>query len=503
MHPVDLLIVALYGGAVVAIGFAAQKKQKTSADYFLGGGRMAWWAVGISILATSFSSTALVGGVGFGYEHGLFYAGLQLGDLLGFGIVCLVFMRWFHGRSYTTAYEFLEERLGPWARSLASLLFILQTLVRTGLLVYAPALVLATLLGWPIEAAIAVTAVAAIAYSSFGGIAAVVWTDLIQVIVIIVAVVASLALVASDLPSVEEAVTHAAETGRLDVFRDKPWNTGFSLPWILVAYGVLSLQVAGTNQQAVQRYLACADLRAARKAAMTGWAVGAVVVVLTLVLGVAIQAWHAVLPEALPGDLKGDQVIAAFIERRLPPGLAGLLIAAIFAASMSSLDSAIHSLSTALTVDFLRRFGRNQDRRRELVRARFATVVFGLVALGVAIYTARAPDARGLLEDMIVWLGYFAGPFVGLFLLAMTTRRVSQAGACGAVLAAFAAQAACVGWDLPARLALEGGLHRLWYAPASLLLTLLLGLLSGLVWPRKAASAPAGGPPSAGPAARG
>ncbi len=492
MHFVDFIVLFVYATTVIAIGVVAHRKQKSSEDYFLGGRKLPWWAIGVSILATSFSSSSLVGGVGFGFAKGIHYTSIQLGDLLGFGLVCVFFMGFFKSAPYTTAYEFIEKRFGVVARSLASLLFILQTLARAGLLVYAPAVVLAIVLDWSIETAIVVTAVAAILYSTFGGIGAVVWTDLIQVCVILAALVACLLLVASDLPGgFSQGVELAVQADKLDLLPERTWKQAFSLPWILLAYGVLSLQVAGTNQQAVQRYLACEDLHTARKAAMTGWGIGALTLGLSVFLGVMIGAWSSQFPDILPKTQGGDEVMAGFILQRLPPGLSGLLVAAIFAAAMSSLDSAIHSVSTAVSVDFLRRFGRKRSPASELSLARVFTLLFGLAALGIALLAAAQSNNKGLLETMINWLGYFAGPFVGLFVLAMLPWRCPEWGAVSAVLLAFAASGLVVAsaWWKAAEI------HALWLAPASLLLTLVLGLLSlGLARARSATRQNPAGP---------
>jgi SSS family solute:Na+ symporter len=243
------------------------------------------------------------------------------------------------------------------------------------------------------------------------------------------------------------------------------------------------MSLFGTGQQAVQRFLSCRDLESARAAALTGWTAGTIALGVTLFLGVCIGAWAALAPEApsMKG-LKADEVLPHFIDTRLPAGVAGLMLAAIFAASMSSLDSAIHSMSTAAIVDFYRRFSKRAiDARRELRFARVATVLFGVVATYGAIVAARTETT--LLETLVTWLGYFAGPLLGLFGLGMLTKRANEFGA---LVGTFVAIAFVLGlawaWTGPQSGApyKPWGFHRLWFAPFSCFLTFGLGLLASL-----------------------
>jgi SSS family solute:Na+ symporter len=419
-----------------------------------------------------------MGGTGHGFARGLDYLQLQIGDLLGIVVVCALFLPFFSRLGLTTAYEYLERRFGVVARTAASLLFLGQTLLRASVLIYVPALALASILQWPVWAAIVVAAAAAMVYSAFGGIAAVVWTDLIQFAVIVFAVVYCLVQVAGDVPGGLGAILdHARESGRLravEVAADR--GTPFNLLGALVPYAVFATSLFGTGQQAVQRFLSCKDLRSARRAAIVGWTSGTVALALTLFLGVCLAAWndHAPATERIVVE-RSDAVLPRFIDEQLGPGIAGLLLAAIFAASMSSLDSAIHSMSTAALVDFVRRFGRRPpDPRRELRLARYGTVVFGLVAIVGALYAADAETQ--ILETLFTWLGYFAGPLLGLFLLGILTRRANEPGALVGVGVGFGGVVLAV--------ATQGGrpwgFHPLWLAPASCAVTFVLGWAASL-----------------------
>jgi SSS family solute:Na+ symporter len=240
----------------------------------------------------------------------------------------------------------------------------------------------------------------------------------------------------------------------------------------LVPYAVLALSLFGTGQQAVQRFLSTKNLESARLAAVTGWTAGTVALGLTLLLGVALSSWAALAPVAKEFSVeKADQVLPAFIGYRLPAGFAGLLLAAVFAASMSSMDSAIHSMSTATIVDFVRRFWPTKPEPGvELRVARLATVSFGLWATVGAIYASEV--STSILETLVTWLGYFAGPLLGLFLLGMLTKRANETGALIGVGAAFAVVVAT-----PAK---EWGFHPLWLAPLSCAVAFGIGYAASL-----------------------
>ncbi len=471
----DYLVMAAYGALVLTIGYLANRRQKNTEDYFLGGRKLPWWVVGVSLMATSFSSVSLIGGTGFGYSVGMRWLQLQIGDLVAILLVCAVFLPFFSTLKLTTAYEYLEKRFGVRARSMASALFLAQTLLRTSILVYSPALALTAILGWSIETSILVTAGAAILYSTFGGIGAVVWTDLVQLLVIVIGVGTCILFTVADVEGgLGKILEWGRAHGRLETitFEFDP-TTNFNVVGTLVPYMVLAFSLFGTGQQAVQRFLSVRDLKSARRAAITGWAVGTGALGMTLFLGVAIAAWSALgaAPEGFPEEA-GDKALALFIEWRLPVGLAGLLLAAVFAASMSSMDSAIHSMSTAFIVDFKRRFGGGAGTpAEELLIARASTFIIGFLAVGGALL---AIDEKSILVTLVTWLGYFAGPLLGLFLLGMLTTRATELGALIGVGFAFALVGAGVLFDIQT----NWWVHPLWLAPASACTTMLVGLLA-------------------------
>lgn len=474
MGRLDWLVVALYALLVLGIGAWASRRQSGTDAYFRGGRRMPWWAISFSLIATAFSAASLLGAPGEGYGHGLLWLQLQLGDLLGFVLVCLLFIPVFVRLDITTAYEYLERRFDLKTRSLGAACFLLFVVARLGGLLYGAALVVAQVAGIPLSAAILAVGAVAILYTAFGGIEAVVWTDVLQFGAVLSGVGAAIWVVAGEFDGGLPALwAEAARAGKLRVL-DPSWNASSirTLPTAVLAYGTLVFAVAGTNQQSVQRYVSCSDVRSAQKATLLAWLSGLVGVAGCLLLGAFLYVFYQARPEALPQGLSGDKIFPHFIASELPPGVAGLLVAAVFAAAMSSIDSALHSLSTSLVVDFYRRIFRPKAAEaRCLSVARWLILFWGILGIAAAFYVARLGE--GLLPFMVKYTTCFLGPVLGLFLLGMLSRR---ANGDGAFWGALAAAALLIGLSQAAWFKLPG----IWYSAFTAPVAFGLGWLFSL-----------------------
>ena len=436
MEIVDWAIVAAYSVIVIVIGIIASRKQNNTDEYFRGSRQIPWWAIGVSIIATSFSAASLLGGPGEGYNHGFLYLQLQLGDLLGYGLVIALFLPFFVRLNLTTAYEYLEKRFDAKTRSLGSLCFLLFVIARLGGLLYAASLVVSTITDIPISLAILIAGVVSVVYTVAGGITAVVWTDVLQFAMIFIGIGAGIWTAVTGVPGgFGELWRVAGENGKLVMF-DFSWEPDSlrSFPTALLAYGVLAFAVAGTNQQSVQRYVSCADETSARKAIFLGWFSGFVGVSATLLLGVLLFGFYQ-LTTPLPSDVKADGILSYFIINQVPPGASGFLVAAIFAAAMSSIDSALHSLATCMTVDFYDRYAKPKPTEGQSLRvAQWLIGVWGVVGILSAFYAAST--GQDLLEFLVSFTTMFLGPLLGIFLMGVLIPRINATGAFYGTIAA-------------------------------------------------------------------
>lgn len=439
MSTIDWLIVAMYAVAMIGIGYAASRKQNNTDEYFRGGKQIPWWAIGISIMATSFSAASLLGGPAQGYTQGFLWLQMQLGDLLGYVLVMLFFLPLFVKLNITTAYEYLEQRFDAKNRSLASLCFLLFVVARLGALLYGASLVVATVTGWPLNLAIVVVGATSIAYTIAGGIVAVVWTDVLQFGLIFVGLGAGVWAASQGVPGgLSELCSTAAAAGKFQVI-NLSWEPKslVSLPTAMFAYGVLAFAVAGTNQQSVQRYVSCADVASGRKAALLGWFTGLVGVAITLFLGILLYAFYTINAGTLPDTVTGDKILPYFIQNQVPAGASGLLVAAVFAAAMSSIDSALHALATCITVDFYKRFFKpNKHDRHYLKVAQVLILVWGIIGILSAFYVASTGE--DLLPFLVKYVAFFLGPVLGLFLMGVLCPRINGTGAFWGTLVAAA-----------------------------------------------------------------
>ncbi len=480
MNIVDWTIIAAYALVILWIGFRASRKQTNTNEYFRGERQMPWWAIGLSIIATSFSAASLLGGPGEGFNYGFLYLQLQLGDLIGYLLVMALFLPFFIGLNLTTAYEYLEQRFDTKTRTLGSLCFLLFVIARLGGLLYAASLVVATVTGLPLWGSILLVGVVSIVYTTAGGISAVVWTDVLQFAMIFVGLGAGIWAAVAGVPGgLGELWQAAGEGGRLSLV-NLSWEPDSirSLPTALVAYGILAFAVAGTNQQSVQRYVSCADEPSARKAILLGWFSGFVGVAATLLLGVLLFGFYQINP-GLPEDTPPDGILPYFIVNQVPPIASGFLVAAIFAAAMSSIDSALHSLATCMTVDFYQRFTRpDPSEVRSLRVARGLIVVWGILGIASAFYVASTGQA--LLPFLIQYTTLFLGPLLGIFLMGVLLPRVNGTGAFYGTIAAavLLGLGSGTGW-----LSFPG----IWQSAIAAPLAVVLGFAISLFGPKPAA----------------
>jgi len=305
----------------------------------------------------------------------------------------------------------------------------------------------------------------------------VIWTDVLQVVVLMGGAVLSLFYIAAKVDGgFAGIVAHGAAAGKFHTF-NWTWDHTAAAVWVLAIGGAVnSFSVYTTDQALVQRYMSTPTLRQSKGALWTSALGGVPVGLLFFFLGTALWVFYRQHPGLLPADTKNDMVFPLFIVQQLPAGISGLLIAGIFAAAMSSIDSGVNSIAAVITTDFVRRFSRGADERFMLTLARVLTVVIGAVGTGIALGMAMW-DIKSQYAFFMTVLGLFTGGLAGLFVLGIFTRRATAWGSLAGALASAAVMA--VAQIQPSWLPL----HPLLYGVVSLGVCIVVGYLASLVLP--------------------
>ena len=426
---------AAYLAAMVGIGLWFSGRKSTN-DFFRAGQRIPWWAAGLSIYATMLSSITYMAIPAKTYATDWTYLLNYAGILLVAPLVIYAYLPFFRGLDVTSAYEYLERRFNLPVRLLGSASFILLQVGRIAIVLYLPAIALATIVSFDVYACIIIMGVLCILYAVVGGIEAVVWTDVVQAVILVGGVVLSLALIVMKCDGgLGGAVQLAAADHK--VFQNTPWtwDTTQATAWIILAGALFSAMVPYTSSQdVVQRYVTTKDSRLAAKSIWANAVVSVLSGTLFFALGTGLYAFYKSHPQHLEPALPTDAIFPLFIVRELPAGIGGLIIAGIFAAAQSTLASSLNSVATCYVTDFHRRLLPPRSDRAYLRLAQWITGVVGVTGTGVACLMA-ASNIASLWDSFIAILGLFGAGLAGLFALGIFTRRASGSGALVGALA--------------------------------------------------------------------
>lgn len=450
LHPLDLIIIVLYLLGTLAVGWWFSRKQRNIRDYFLSDSNAPWWALMGSIVATETSTVTFISvpayafaanaaGVGGDYTFLQIVIGYMIGRLI---IVALFIPLYFKGELFTV-YQVLDQRFGGRVKRTAASLFLITRSIADGIRLFLTAIVLVALTGWADPVSILIIGVVTIAYTYLGGMAAVIWTDAVQLVVYLVgAVVAAFVLLGKIPGGWHEVVAVGGELHKFNLF-DFTFDLSRSYTfWSGVIGGAfLTTATHGTDQLMVQRYLCAKTAKQATLALLTSGAVIFAQFVLFLVIGTMLYVFYQ-KAGPLPAEVaaKADRVFPHFIVTQLPVGIIGLVVAAIFAAAMSTLSSSLNSLSATAVTDFYRPlFAPNKSDTHYLNVSRLLTALWGVVQIVVAMI-AIAMQGRGV-DAVLAVASFTNGPVLGLFLLSTLARRVGPKGALAGVIVGIAGMA--------------------------------------------------------------
>jgi SSS family solute:Na+ symporter len=450
-------ILAAYLAAMLGIGLFFARKQENAEMFFLGGRKLPWIAVAMSMYASLTSAVTYLGLPGTAFAENISLIIVCVMSPVVAPFILLLFYPIYHRMRVTTSYEYIEKRFGQPAHLGVAGLFVLARLGWLGTVVYAPAMAMSIVTGIPLWACICMMGLLATAYTALGGLAAVVWTDAIQFVILVGgAIWVAVSLANGVEGGAAEILSVAKETGRLHI-ADWRFNLfAMTGPAVALSFFFQLMQDYGTDQVTVQRLMATGSMKKTIKSVAFNACTDFFIIALLMFIGLGLFAFFRGVE--LPAGITSDKVMPYYIIHYLPQGVSGLLITAVFAAAMSSMDSGINSIATVVINDFARGVG-NQVRL-----ARVLTVVLGILATALAFYVSTI---QGILKAFFSFMGMFSAPVLALFLLGVLTKKGNFKG----WLAGLAASMAASIW-----IQKFTRIHEIYYFPFSFLITFTIAV---------------------------
>lgn len=426
LHFIDHVIIVLLLAATISFGFVFAKRQKTSQGYFLAKGKIPAWALGMSLLATLISSVTFLAYPGTGYSSNWIL--LVQGLMVPIVLVCVI---WFIVPLYRrvirlSTYEYFERRFGSFARYYSSLAFVLRQFSGMGTVFFLLAVALHSIMGGNTMLIILVVGFIIIAVNLLGGIEAVIWLDVFQGFMLFISGIIYISVllfsVKGGLPEIWKVASANGRTGF------GPYNASLTQLtfWVMVINGAFyAIQKYGTDQTVVQRYLTARTDKEATRASLMGILLTVPVWTLFMFIGTALFVFYRQHP--LPADMRADGVFPYFIMTRLPPGIVGIIIAAMISAAICSLSADLNSLAAVGVEDYYKKIRPGKSDKEYLRAGRSLVVVSGLIAILIAIFYVNAGN-EGVLGIVFTLYAIFSGGIVGIFLLGLLSARANNQG---------------------------------------------------------------------------
>jgi solute:Na+ symporter, SSS family len=428
LHIVDYLIIIVSIVAPILISIKFSRKQNSANKFFTAGGTIPSWAIGISILATLISSVTFLAypGEGFSSNWILLVQGLMVPITLIFFVRFVVPLYRKHIR--ISAYEYFERRFGFLARLYSSLGFFLAHFSKMGTVFFLISLALSKMIGISTSNTIWIIGGVVILITLLGGIEAVVWMDVMQGIMLIIGGIVALLIIVFNIDGGFSTIWQiGTESGRIGF---GPYDFDFVKLtfWVMVFNGIFyAIQKYGTDQTMVQRYLTAKSDKGAIKASLMGVLMSVPVWAMFMFIGTALYAYYTVHAGELPEGIKPDAVFPHFIMHKMPVGVVGIVLAALIAAAISSLDSDLNCLSAITLEDYYKRFKPKCSEKEQMIVSRAVIAIAGLAALIIAQYYVGT-NGKGVLSIVFTLYSIFSGGIAGMFLLGIFSKRANKQG---------------------------------------------------------------------------
>ena len=423
---IDTSILIVYGLVLVGMGAYFFRKTKTSEQFMVAGRGIPAWAAGLAVMSAYTSSNSYIAVPGKALDsnwHPLIFA---LSAIPVAWFVTKYVVPYYRKKNIISVYGYLEEKIGAWASIYASLSFVLFMIGRTAVILYLSSLLLSSFIAVDIRMLIIVIGIVTIIYTLMGGMEAVIWTDVMQSVIMIGGIIFIGILLTKEVFAQPDFLIQNA----FDAKKFSLGETTFSLSsrtiWVMIIYGVSeNIRNLIADQNYTQKYCSVPDEKQAKKSVWIAMLIYLPLTALFLYIGTTLFAYYSG-PDQMLGEAitKGDQVFPHFIATQLPVGVKGLIIAAILAASMSTIDSALNCSATVLFVDYYKKYFKPSASESNSVNfLRLTTVIWGIAGVAVALLLINAKSA---LDIWWIIAGIFGGGILGLFLLGIFNVKIKK-----------------------------------------------------------------------------
>ena len=428
---IDLAIVIIYLAAVLFAGMYFSKKKMTGKEYFKGDGTIPWWVTSVSIFATLLSPISFLSIAGNSYNGTWVLWFAQLGIFIAVPLTIRLFLPVYSKLKIDTAYHYLELRYkSKGLRVLGALLFIIYQIGRMSIIMYLPSVVLAPLVGININVLIIIMGIIAIVYSYGGGLKSVLWTDFIQGLVLIAGVVFTLIYLVFSIDGGMGTIFTTLQNGKFLAPNEVVFDPNIlksSVFIILVGAGINTFSSYISSQDVVQRFTTTTDIKELRKMTFGNGFLSIGTTTVIYLIGTALFVFYHQNPQLLQ-TAHQDQIFASFIVYQLPIGVSGILIAAIYAASQSTLSTGLNSVATSWVLDIQDSFNRQISEEKQTKIAKLVSLGVGIIAIIVSMILANG-EIKSAYEWFNSFMGLVLGVLAGIFVLGVITKKATSIGA--------------------------------------------------------------------------
>lgn len=429
---IDVLVIIGYFFCLLLIGFFTSRQNKGQEEYLIAKRSMPWLPVTLSVTATMISANGFIGGPGWAYTDGMYPVMVNVAVPFAVFFALFIAVPVIYHLNIDSIYQYMELRLGKYTKALSIFQFFVNSIIQASSMVFVPVLVIHKMTGWSMKILVPAVVLVATIYTLMGGIKAVIWTDALQMFVVIGAVIFVIVIALSDLNvGLAEFFRLARTSGKLstlDFSTDISNNNTF---WVTLIGGtIMWIRYFCFDQTQVQRVLTSKSLQKAKKSLAVSAFIMNIVYYLMLFIGVILFFFYKGKPFETAND-----IMITFIIDEIPVGLTGLIMAGVFAAAMSSVDSLINSMVVVFTKDIYEPY--LLRKKASIKTTRYITMIIGVIMVAV-IFVGFGNSVRSVLDLVGNYISYFAGPAAGAFLLGFFSLKSNDKGVAIGVIAGIA-----------------------------------------------------------------